>query len=99
MSEVEGKMTYLVESSDSESEADGELYSKDELSGPSIVGFGGEEEEVEYFGGKGPSSSSTTNDKTESKLASILFQKEAPKTQKTNPIDIPDGGKGEMKYS
>jgi len=90
-------MTYLVESSDSESEDDGEVYNRDDLAEPPIaVSFEDEEEEVEYFGGKGPSSTSSATDKTESKLASILFQKDASTTKTAEPAGIPDGGKGEL---
>lgn len=90
-------MTYLVESSDSESEDDGEVCTRNEQAEPPIaVSFADEDEEVEYFGGKGPSSSSVAIDKTESKLASILFQKEASTTKKAEPAAIPDGGKGEI---
>jgi len=97
MSEIEGKMAYAAESSDSESE-DGEELRVNERSfaEPTIsIKFGEEdEEEVEYFGGKKApvTISGSNNAHTESKLASLLFQKPTA-TESAGPVA--EGVKGE----
>lgn len=88
-------MTYVVESSDSESDDEIAVNSKGEfVDQPIAVNFGDEEEEVEYFGGSGQASSSNNaKEKTESKLASILFQKDI-----STPTFGSEGGKGTRCY-
>ncbi len=79
-----------TEESDSESESDEEFEKSASIEEPTIsVTFANEDEEVEYFGGK----KNTPN--TESKLASILFNKDATSVPKLSVnAPIMEGGKG-----